>query len=265
MECCAGDKRQRGEFIDGRIRARAGCVVSQFTPLQLFICGDTVPSLTPADSRNASRAQDGDSLDDLYPVLKCRVAPGAAQAFRAIAYRNGDKPGTHLRQLVETYLLCDAPVLPVLKGQPTQLPVGGAVGAFVEQGDAELERLEFRLPKFLKDAVKRRSEAEGMKSAQWVSALVQSSLMATPVLTDKEIEVVSWANRELAAVGRNFNQIARSMNAAELIGRNLTPDEQLTLEGLKQVDAKVRKLRDMLLRLVAARHRAWGVSDDTAS
>lgn len=104
-----------------------------------------------------------------------------------------------------------------------------------------------------------------MKSAQWLAALVQSNLMTTPVLTDKEIEVVSWANRELAAVGRNLNQIARSMNAAELIGKNLSPDEQLTLEGVHQVDGKIRKLRDMLLRLVAARHRAWSVSDDAAS
>ena len=102
-----------------------------------------------------------------------------------------------------------------------------------------------------------------MKSAQWVSSLVQSSLMTTPVLTDQEVEVVSWANRELAAVGRNLNQIARSMNRAELIGESFTKNEVLTLEGINQVNANVRKLRDMMLRLVAARHRAWGVDDST--
>ena len=102
-----------------------------------------------------------------------------------------------------------------------------------------------------------------MKSAQWVSSLVQSSLMTTPVLTDQEVEVVSWANRELAAVGRNLNQIARSMNRAELIGESFSKDEVLTLEGINQVNASVSKLRDMMLRLVAARHRAWGVDDST--
>ena len=102
-----------------------------------------------------------------------------------------------------------------------------------------------------------------MKSAQWVFSLVQSSLMTTPVLTDQEVEVVSWANRELAAVGRNLNQIARSMNRAELIGESFSKDEVLTLEGINQVNASVSKLRDMMLRLVAARHRAWGVDDST--
>ena len=104
-----------------------------------------------------------------------------------------------------------------------------------------------------------------MKSAQWVSSLVQSSLMTTPVLTDQEVEVVSWANRELAAVGRNLNQIARSMNRAELIGESFTKNEVLTLEGINQVNANVRKLRDMMLRLVAARHRAWGVVDESTT
>ena len=87
--------------------------------------------------------------------------------------------------------------------------------------------------------------------------------MTTPVLTDQEVEVVSWANRELAAVGRNLNQIARSMNRAELIGESFSKDEVLTLEGINQVNASVSKLRDMMLRLVAARHRAWGVDDST--
>ena len=74
---------------------------------------------------------------------------------------------------------------------------------------------------------------------------------------------MSWANRELAAVGRNLNQIARSMNRAELIGESFSKDEVLTLEGINQVNASVSKLRDMMLRLVAARHRAWGVDDST--
>ncbi len=50
-----------------------------------------------------------------------------------------------------------------------------------------------------------------------------------------------------------------------LIGESFTKDEVLTLEGINQVNANVRKLRDMMLRLVAARHRAWGVVDDSTT
>ena len=52
------------------------------------------------------------------------------------------------------------------------------------------------------------------------------------------------------------------MDRAELIGETYSKDEVLTLEGINQVNVSVRKLRDMMLRLVAARHRAWGVTDD---
>lgn len=136
---------------------------------------------------------------------------------------------------------------------------------FEDESELEVERLIFCLPSFLWDEVKKRAEMEGLKAAKWVSMLVQSVLMTAPVLTDKELEVVSWSNRELAAIGRNLNQIARSMNRAELVGENFKKDEVLTLEGIREVDAKIKKLRAMLLRLVAARHRAWGVKDDPAS
>lgn len=122
-----------------------------------------------------------------------------------------------------------------------------------------------RLASFMKAEVKKRAAIEGMSSSEWVASLIQTVLMHEPVLTEKEIEIVSFANRELAAVGRNLNQIARSMNRAELIGVNFTKDEILTLEGIAVLKQKISKLRDKILNLVVARNRAWGTQDDAAS
>ena len=122
-----------------------------------------------------------------------------------------------------------------------------------------------RLASFMKAEVKKRAAIEGMSSSEWVASLIQTVLMHEPVLTEKEIEVVSFANRELAAVGRNLNQIARSMNRAELIGVNFKKDEILTLEGIAVLKQKISKLRDKILNLVVARNRAWGAQDDAAS
>ena len=122
-----------------------------------------------------------------------------------------------------------------------------------------------RLASFMKAEVKKRAAIEGMSSSEWVASLIQTVLMHEPVLTEKEIEVVSFANRELAAVGRNLNQIARSMNRAELIGANFAKDEILTLEGIAVLKQKISKLRDKILNLVVARNRAWGTQDDAAS
>ena len=226
----------------------------------------------PSTKTTEPRPKGEGSFDALYPVLKSRVSPLEAEQFRAIAEKHGEKPGTHLRKLIQAYLMCESPAaLPDAEQKkpywatPVKLAQSTRAAAAVVPAQVGSKRLEFRIPEFLKAEVMKRAEIEGMNSAQWLSSLVQSSLMTMPVLTDKEVEVVGWANRELAAVGRNLNQIARSMNRAELVGENFKKDEVLTLEGIREVDSKIKKLRSMLLRLVAARHRAWGVENYAAS
>ena len=238
-----------GLFSEGRIRASAGNCL-QCPHLPPFPMSESTPSIPLRQSKRQPEASDPAIS---APIVAARVLAAEREQFYARAAASNKKPGTLLRELIQAHI-SEA-------GQ--EIDRASQAPRIRHSGDPELERLEFRLPKFLKEEVKKRAELEGMKSAQWVSSLVQSSLMTTPVLTDQEVEVVSWANRELAAVGRNLNQIARSMNRAELIGESFSKDEVLTLEGINQVNASVRKLRDMMLRLVAARHRAWGVDDST--
>ena len=217
-----------------------------------FPMSESTPSIPLRQSKKQTEASEPAVS---APIVAARVLAAEREEFYALAAASNKKPGTLLRELIQAHI----------SGAGKEINLSKQTEKIRHPGDPELERLEFRLPKFLKEEVKNRAELEGMKSAQWVSSLVQSSLMTTPVLTDQEVEVVSWANRELAAVGRNLNQIARSMNRAELIGESFTKDEVLTLEGINQVNASVRKLRDMMLRLVAARHRAWGVVDDSTT
>ena len=238
-----------GLFSEGRIRASAGNCL-QCPQLPPFPMSESTPSIPLRQSKRQPEASDPAIS---APIVAARVLAAEREQFYARAAASNKKPGTLLRELILAHI-SEA-------GQ--EIDRASQAPRIRHSGDPELERLEFRLPKFLKEEVKKRAELEGMKSAQWVSSLVQSSLMTTPVLTDQEVEVVSWANRELAAVGRNLNQIARSMNRAELIGESFSKDEVLTLEGINQVNASVSKLRDMMLRLVAARHRAWGVDDST--
>ena len=267
----SGGEGAEGGVSEGRIRASAGRVCVTMAESLFSVVVTLMPSHPPTIAAEPQPKGEG-SLDVLYPVLKSRVSPLEAEQFRAIAEKHGEKPGTHLKKLIQAYLSCESPGgLPEAEQKkpywatPVKLAQSREGAAAVVPGQSGSKRLEFRVPEFLKAEVRKRAEIEGMNSAQWISSLVQSSLMTIPVLTDKEVEVVGWANRELAAVGRNLNQIARSMNRAELVGENFKKDEVLTLEGIREVDSKIKKLRAMLLRLVAARHRAWGVENDPAS
>ena len=185
----------------------------------------------------------------LYPILKTRVSPAEQKQFQDLAEAAGKKPGTLLRELVQAHIA--GGVVPVRDTGPAK--------KIAPATNAELERFELRLAAFMKSEVKRRAQAEEMSSSEWVAALIQTVLMDEPVLTDREIEIVSYANRALAALGRNLNQIARSMNRAELTYLPLSEKEKLTLEGITELKGQIGKLRESVLSLVRARKRAWGV------
>lgn len=187
----------------------------------------------------------------LYPIVKTRVSPAEQKQFQDLAEAAGKKPGTLLRELVQAHIA--GGVMP-MRDRDTSPAKKIAPAA-----NAELERFELRLATFMKTEVKRRALAEEMSSSEWVAALIQTVLMEEPVLTDREIEIVSHANRQLAALGRNLNQIARSMNRAELIGVGFNKEEILTLEGIQLLKSQIRRLRESMLSLVRARNRAWGI------
>ena len=185
----------------------------------------------------------------LYPIVKTRVSPAEQKQFQDLAEAAGKKPGTLLRELIQAHIA--GGVVPVRETGPAKKIAPAA--------HAELERFELRLAAFMKSEVKRRAQTEEMSSSEWVAALIQTVLMDEPVLTDREIEIVSHANRQLAALGRNLNQIARSMNRAELIGVGFNKEEILTLEGIQLLKSQIRRLRESMLSLVRARNRAWGI------
>ena len=185
----------------------------------------------------------------LYPIVKTRVSPAEQKQFQDLAETAGKKPGTLLRELVQAHIA--GGVVPVRETGPAKKIAPAA--------HVELDRFELRLAAFMKTEVKRRAQAEEMSSSEWVSALIQTVLMDEPVLTDREIEIISHANRQLAALGRNLNQIARSMNRAELTHLPLSREDILTLHGISELKSQIRKLRESVLSLVRARNRAWGV------
>ena len=185
----------------------------------------------------------------LYPIVKTRVSPTEQKQFQDLAEAAGKKPGTLLRELIQAHIA--GGVVPVRETNPEKKIAPAA--------NAELERFELRLAAFMKAEVKRRAQAEEMSSSEWVAALIQTVLMDDPVLTDREIESVSHAHRGLAALGRNLNQIARSMSRSELTYLPLSKNDILTLHGISELKSQIGNLRKSVISLVRARNRAWAV------
>jgi hypothetical protein len=87
---------------------------------------------------------------------------------------------------------------------------------------------------------------------RWISALVQSHVASTPVLTEAELLAVEAANRELGAIRRNINQIARALNEAHF------QTERVRLDRLAELSEKIDSMRAANRGLVRASRNACG-------
>lgn len=90
-----------------------------------------------------------------------------------------------------------------------------------------------------------------MAPSRWISSLVQVNLMQQPVLTDVELLKLEENIRELAALGRNLNQIAKALNAA------FHETDRLKLEHLLRLRDAIQANRDTINELVRASRGAW--------
>jgi len=116
---------------------------------------------------------------------------------------------------------------------------------------AGLERTTIWMPAFLMNAVRERAAAKGTTFSRWISALVQSNLMRYPVLMEAELQAVEASTRELAAIGRNINQIARVLN------ESFFQTERVRIDKLAELSAQISKTREAIATLVRASRNVW--------
>jgi predicted HicB family RNase H-like nuclease len=174
------------------------------------------------------------------PVLKTLVETPLKSRFQSMARARGLSESEFLRLIVLTLAdQCedvDQPVLPDAK-------------------QADTDRMTVRMPRFLHEAVKVRAKSKGMAPSRWVAALVQSHLTRQPVMTDDELAVLLSSNRELAAIGRNINQIARALNEA------FHETERVRIEKLAELTVLIDANRAAIRGLVRASQNAWEADD----
>ncbi len=134
--------------------------------------------------------------------------------------------------------------------EPERLPVDD-LAELGEPGALDTEKITVRLPGFLKKRVVVRAKLLKMGTGRWVGAFIQSNLMRQPVMTDRELQALEASTRELTAIGRNINQIARALNEAHF------QTERVRLDRLAELSEAIQKLRGDIRSLVRASRNAW--------
>ncbi|ECM0205887.1 MobC family plasmid mobilization relaxosome protein [Salmonella enterica subsp. enterica serovar Muenchen] len=98
-----------------------------------------------------------------------------------------------------------------------------------------------------------RAKAEGFPSrTTWLTNLVLATLSKEPVLTDAEVNALRGSNRELAAIGRNLNQIARALNV------EFRDSDKLNKELIERLLEQIDGHRDKVSNLIDRNMNRWG-------
>ena len=120
----------------------------------------------------------------------------------------------------------------------------------VAPSDARHARLTVRLVPEDRALLRERAAARTMHAATYVSVLVRSHLRRLAPLPDRELSSLQASVRELAAIGRNLNTMARL----------LQQDARQAAPGLQEVQAMLRvceALRDHFRALIKSNLISW--------
>ena len=173
-------------------------------------------------------------------LVRCRVGEETKVLLQSIAVREHVTESALVRQLLET----------LVRTSTTESLASG------ESDDTELrgERMSIRMSPDDRLLLRERSTARGMPSATYVAVLVRSHLRKLTPLPTEELAAlkrsIAEARALLGAVGRNLNQIARTLNAG---GRSDGPGRQHLELMLKIAEG----LRDHVRALVKANEMSW--------
>jgi AraC-like DNA-binding protein len=177
------------------------------------------------------------------PELKARVGDEVKRAFHAAAEAHGLTESRLLEKLVETFLKRgDATPPPTPKPEPeTAVRSRQAHARLTPAEHAELGRV---------------AATRGMSRGTYLAELFRANVYEQPRFSDVEINALHQAAAQLAAVGRNINQIARALNTSLDEAHRATA---LDFEHLKNM---IDEQRAYVNDLVRSNMRSWGVNTD---
>lgn len=118
-------------------------------------------------------------------------------------------------------------------------------------GEQPTRQVSFRLTPSEYAALATRAKTEGYRATHWLIALIRVQLTRQPSLSDPERQAVAHSTKQLLALGRNLNQIARALNKA--------PSQQaaMRLELLTDLSMRIRTHVDQITALTRASLERW--------
>jgi hypothetical protein len=177
------------------------------------------------------------------PCVQCRVTQETKDRLRAIANERQITESALLKRVVENALLAAVGVAAASVARPVEQVARGA-------------RLYVRLRPEDHLLLRERATGRGMAAATYASFLLRSHLRAVTPMPDRELAELKRSVAALGAIGRNLNEIARTVNHGRASGASV--------EDLRQLLRACEALRGHVKRLVNANKDSWETGHEEA-
>jgi hypothetical protein len=116
---------------------------------------------------------------------------------------------------------------------------------------ARRQRIEIRLTLDECAALQEVAGMAGFSANRWIVAMIRAQLTSMPQFGERELITLATSNSQLAAIGRNLNQIARALNTRE-------PVEPYRFKVLETLKSEVDDHLDVVNRVIRANLDRWG-------
>jgi len=148
--------------------------------------------------------------------------------FTAWCQRQGVTVNDAMRQMVARVLGSDAHRLPSVE---------------LADGDERIAvKVQFSRGEY--EAVSGTAKRMGFTLSRFLVAMVRAQITRYPQLGDREVAALEMSNYQLAAIGRNLNQLARTLNANPAL--NSQRGRLIVVDALRrEIDTHLKAVHDM--------------------
>ncbi|WP_052229432.1 plasmid mobilization relaxosome protein MobC [Pseudomonas fluorescens] len=151
----------------------------------------------------------------------------------------GKSPGAAIKAAIEQQL-----------AQSAANPVPDTYKQVAEATTCEpKQRFEILLTASEKSAIKERAQIERCSMRRWIVDAIRIGLTHEPQFGMDEIDALGESNYQLLALGRNLNQIARSLNAGK--------HEPVTVEMIAALSELIQKHTEIVSQAIRASLERW--------
>lgn len=158
--------------------------------------------------------------------IQCRVTSETKERFAVLARTRELTESALLNQLVEIALAGAG----IEAGKPAE----------ILESVAAKDRLSLRLQAGDAALLRERARARGIPTSRYVSLLIRSHLRNVAPMPPDELDALRRCIAEVGAIGRNFNQIARSMNQGESTSGPTRTEIRALLGALTELKERIK-------------------------